>query len=156
MKKINEQRINLANSILVTLLLSAVIITSGCSEEGPAEKTGKKLDQAIESSNEKIDEKVDALKQSIDAKEEAMEKQSETVGELIDDAAITAKVKAAMMADPLVSAFNIDVVTVQGGVKLNGAVNNQQIIDRALEIVRATPGVKSVENYLVVSAGDIK
>jgi hyperosmotically inducible periplasmic protein len=156
MKKINEQSINLANSILVTLLLSAVIITSGCKEEGPAEKTGKKLDQTIESSNEKIDEQVDALKQSIDAKEEAMKKQSETVGEVIDDAAITAKAKAAMMADPLVSAFNIDITTVQGVVKLNGAVTNQQIIDRALEIVRATPGVKSVENHLVVSTGDLR
>ncbi|MCD2450392.1 BON domain-containing protein [Methylicorpusculum oleiharenae] len=156
MKKINEQRINRANSILVTLLLSAVIITSGCKEEGPAEKTGKKLDQAIENSNEIIDEKVDALKQSIDTKEEAMEKQSETVGELIDDAAITAKAKAAMMTDPLVNAFNIDVATVQGVVKLNGAVTNQQIIDRVLEIVRATPGVKSVENHLVVSTGDLR
>lgn len=156
MKKINEQRINLANSILVTLLLSAVIISSGCKEEGPAEKTGKKLDQAIESSNEKIDEKVDVLKESIDTKEEAMEKKSETVGELIDDAAITAKAKAAMMADPLVGAFNIDVATVQGVVKLNGAVTNQQIFDRALEIVRATPGVKSIENHLVVSTGDLR
>lgn len=167
MNIINKQHINLSSSVFATLMLAAVIVTTGCSEEGPAEKSGKKLDQAIERTNEKIEEraedlkenlesKEEAIKEDIEAKQKAMEQQSETVGEYIDDAAITAKVKAAMVADPLVSAFNIEVATVQGLVKLNGVVDSQQTIDRTLEIVRATPGVKSLESYLVVGSGEVR
>ncbi|MGZ8137329.1 MAG: BON domain-containing protein [Methylococcaceae bacterium] len=156
MKIKNEQRTMLSNSLLITFLLSAVIALTGCEQEGPAEKTGKKLDQEIEKTSERIQERAEDIKKNVEDRDEAIERKSESVGEYIDDSAITGKVKAEMMADSLISASRIDVVTDKGVVKLSGVVNAQQTADRAVEIASRVKGVKSVENNLVVSPVVIK
>jgi hyperosmotically inducible periplasmic protein len=69
----------------------------------------------------------------------------------MDDAAITAKIKAAIVSDPLLKVAQISVTTTNGVVTLSGVVDSQQSIDRAMEIVRSNPKVKSVVNALVVS-----
>jgi hyperosmotically inducible protein len=155
MKIKNDLPMILANSVLVTLLLSAVIGLTGCKEEGPAEKAGKQLDQAVEKSNERMEVVSDQIKKNVEDTDEAIGHKSESVGEFIDDAAITAKVKADMVADPLISASKIDVTTDKGVVKLSGVVNDQQA-QRALEIARGIKGIKSVESYLVATPVEIK
>jgi osmotically-inducible protein OsmY len=45
-----------------------------------------------------------------------------TVGEQIDDGAITSKINAKLTADPEVNPFNIDVDTLDGVVTLRGEV----------------------------------
>jgi hyperosmotically inducible periplasmic protein len=69
---------------------------------------------------------------------------------MIDDTAITAKVKAALIRDPQVKAGDINVETFRGTVQLNGFVDNRGQIDRAIEVARSQPGVKSVVNNLQV------
>jgi hyperosmotically inducible protein len=155
MKIKNDLPMILANSVLVTLLLSAVIGLTGCKEEGPAEKAGKQLDQAVEKSNERVEVVSDQIKKNVEDTDEAIGHKSESVGEFIDDAAITAKVKSDMVADPLISASKIDVTTDKGVVKLSGVVNDQQA-QRALEIARGIKGIKSVESYLVATPVEIK
>ena len=70
-------------------------------------------------------------------------------GEYLDDAAITAKVKADILNDPLLKVSQVEVTTTNGVVKLSGTVDSQESIDRAVEIARSHEDVKSVDNALV-------
>ena len=68
-----------------------------------------------------------------------------STGEVIDDAAITTKVKANLLADPMVSAFAISVETSRGVVNLTGIVNSTAERDRAIQIAQDVGGVKRVD-----------
>lgn len=70
----------------------------------------------------------------------------ESTGEYLDDSAITAKVKSAFVSDKQVSALDIQVTTFKRTVQLSGFAGSQQEIDRAVELARKVPGVKSVKN----------
>jgi len=73
------------------------------------------------------------------------------VGTVMDDAAITAAVKAKLLADPTVGGLKIDVDTRNGVVYLTADhMKNQGEIDMAIKLAKDTSGVKSVENKLVV------
>jgi hyperosmotically inducible periplasmic protein len=73
------------------------------------------------------------------------------VGQVMDDAAITAAVKAKLLADPTVGGLKIDVDTRSGVVYLTGDhMKSQNEIDTAVRLAKETSGVKSVENKLVV------
>ena len=76
-----------------------------------------------------------------------------SVGQVVDDAAITAAVKTKLMADSIVGALKIDVDTKDGVVSLNGPVKNQTEKDTAIRIARGTSGVKDVRDNLVVQSG---
>jgi hyperosmotically inducible protein len=84
-----------------------------------------------------------------DAKE-AIGDKAEKTGEYMNDAAITAKIKADILSDPLLKVSQINVITTNGMVTLSGVVDSQQSIDRAMEIAQSVKDVKSVENGLVV------
>ena len=73
------------------------------------------------------------------------------VGQVMDDAAITAAVKAKLLADPTVGGLKIDVDTREGVVYLTGDhMKSQNEIDTAVRLAKETSGVKSVDNKLVV------
>lgn len=75
----------------------------------------------------------------------------ETVGEYVDGSIVTAEVKAKLANDPVASAANISVKTIEGGeVQLSGFAKSQQEKDRAGAIARSVDGVISVRNDLVV------
>lgn len=71
-------------------------------------------------------------------------------GEYIDDTAITAKVKAALLADPEVKGTQVNVETYRGVVQLSGFVNTQDEINRATRKTYEVKGVNSVQNDLRV------
>lgn len=74
-----------------------------------------------------------------------------SLGEVMDDAAITAAVKAKLLADPMVGGLRIDVDTREGVVYLTGDhMKSQAEIDQAIKLARETSGVKSVDSKLVV------
>ena len=72
--------------------------------------------------------------------------QREGTGEYIDDSVITAKVKAAFINDPSVTATEINVETFKGEVQLAGYVAQPGEAQRAVELARSIKGVKSVKN----------
>lgn len=73
------------------------------------------------------------------------------VGTVMDDAAITAAVKAKLLADPKVGGLKIDVDTRNGVVYLTGDhMKSQAEIDTAMKLAKETSGVKSVENKMVI------
>jgi osmotically-inducible protein OsmY len=74
-----------------------------------------------------------------------------SVGNAIDDATITGRVKTAMLNDPQVAGLKIDVDTFKGIVTLSGAVKSQAEADRAMSIARQTPGVSDVKSTLQIN-----
>ncbi len=76
-----------------------------------------------------------------------------TVGQKMDDAAITAAVKSKLMVDSVVGGLRIDVDTRDGVVSLSGPVKSQTEKDTAVRIARETSGVKDVQDNLVVQSG---
>jgi len=73
-----------------------------------------------------------------------------SVGEKIDDAVITTKIKAEMAKDKAVSATNIKVETDKGVVQLSGIAKSRAEADKAAVIARSVKGVASVKNDIVV------
>jgi hyperosmotically inducible protein len=72
----------------------------------------------------------------------------EGTGEYVDDAAITAKVKTALLQDPEVSGLAINVDTFKGNVQLSGFANNKREKQRAETLARSVAGVQSVQNSI--------
>ncbi|WP_313032785.1 MULTISPECIES: BON domain-containing protein [Massilia] len=70
------------------------------------------------------------------------------VAQYVDDATITAGVKAAIVREPTLSIFDIDVETVQGVVQLSGFVSSADSVAAAASVARTVKGVKSVKNDL--------
>src|SRR5215208_3164764 len=77
---------------------------------------------------------------------------TKTVGDKVDDAAITAKVKAKLAADGDINPFNIDVDTNEGVVTLQGRVAKEEARTKAEQLARDTDGVRRVIN--LVKVGD--
>jgi len=75
---------------------------------------------------------------------------ADSTGEYIDDTALTANVKAAMVNQPELNASDINVETYQGTVQLSGFVSSQADIDKAVAAARSINGVKSVTNDMRV------
>jgi len=77
-----------------------------------------------------------------------------SAGEQIDDSVITGRVKAALIADPVTKAHQIDVETFKGTVQLNGFVDTAASKERATEVAKAARDVQSVRNNLSVRTVD--
>lgn len=73
-----------------------------------------------------------------------------STGQVIDDAAILTKTKAALVNDPVVSGMAINVDVNRGVVTLDGAVNGSVEKQKAEQIARGVDGVRAVENNIVV------
>jgi hyperosmotically inducible protein len=70
------------------------------------------------------------------------------VGETVDEAALTSKIKAKMVLDDTVKARKIDVSTDDSTVTLSGVVRSEAEHNRALALARETDGVTQVIDKL--------
>jgi osmotically-inducible protein OsmY len=75
---------------------------------------------------------------------------SDSTGTYVDDSAITAKVKTAILQDPALKVLQIDVTTHENVVQLSGFVDNREMVGRAATVARQVNGVSSVQNNLIV------
>ena len=73
-----------------------------------------------------------------------------TVGENVDDATITASVKAKLAAEKMGTLTSVDVDTRERTVYLNGVVPSEALKQRAGSIAWGVKGVQSVVNNLSV------
>jgi osmotically-inducible protein OsmY len=117
---------------LIGISMLFAVGLAACDKPGPAETAGKKIDQTAEKVGEKMSE------------------QGAIAGVAINDAEITAKVKAAIFAEPGLKTLQISVDTVAGVVSLSGSVNSLQSSKTAKELAGAVAGVNKVENRLVL------
>lgn len=70
----------------------------------------------------------------------------EGTGEYVDDSAITAKVKAAMLGASGLRSNDINVETFKAVVQLSGFVDSRAQMDQAVQVAQGVGGVKSVKN----------
>lgn len=74
----------------------------------------------------------------------------ESTGEMLDDTAITAKVKAAFVEAEEISVFDVSVETFKGTVQLSGFVDTEAQRVAAEQIAGGVAGVVKVENKISV------
>ncbi len=72
----------------------------------------------------------------------------QSVGQFVDDATLTTKVKTALVSDNILSLFQISVESNKGMVTLSGAVDKPETIQRAIRLASAVPGVKGLNLQL--------
>lgn len=130
-------------SLGIVILASAALWSSGCDQQHPAETAGQKIDRATASASQTMD------RAGNDAAEKTKEAAAKTAA-VLDDAAVTAKVKGALFAEPGLKTLQLEVETHDGVVTLAGAVDSAILRQRAVEIAGAMTGVRQVVDKLVV------
>jgi osmotically-inducible protein OsmY len=75
----------------------------------------------------------------------------ETTGEYADDAALTARVKAALLDDEKVAGTHFNVDVNEGKVRLTGTAKNSDEKHRAESIAKQVPGVKGVDSDIQIA-----
>lgn len=85
-----------------------------------------------------------------ETKQETSKEPRAQVGEIIDDAWITTKVKTLLLKEDALSALKIDVDTKDGMVRLSGEVGKPEQVARAMEVASKVAGVKSVQADLTL------
>ena len=73
-----------------------------------------------------------------------------SVGETIDDATITTRVKTSLLNDPDVGGLRIDVDTFKGVVTLSGRVKSKDEEAKAVALARKIGGVSEVKSTLLI------
>ena len=129
----------------VSVLLVAGLAACEKDTTGPAETAGKNIDRSMDMAGEKIGDTADKVAVS-------MAEQSNKAGVAMDDTEITAKVKAAIFAEPGLKSLQICVTTVKGVVTLSGSVDTQPNSDMAAALAGAVSGVNKVRNQLQIKS----
>lgn len=73
-----------------------------------------------------------------------------STGEVIDDGAITTKLKAALVKDPEIHGMKVAVTVDKGVVTLSGPAQSEHERKKAEEMAWGINGVKAVQNNLVL------
>jgi len=74
----------------------------------------------------------------------------QSTGEVIDDTALTARVKTALINEPGVKSTAINVEAFRGTVSLSGFVDSEEMAQRAISAAQKVSGVRSVKNDMRV------
>jgi len=131
---------NASHKVVYTVFSLVLLLGSATfQKQVRSEGVGESSDQATEPAGGKMEEA-----------KHAVGKKTKQVEEYVDDAAITAKIKAGILKDPALKVLEIGVTTTNGVVELSGVVGSQKNIDKAKKIARKVKGVKSVESTLVI------
>lgn len=132
----------------------AEIHIDGDEVEQNLEKAGEQLERAGDQVAQGAEQLAAGAEQVGEALERGAEQVEAEVGPVLDDAAITARVKAKLIADPEINSFHIDVDTVDGRVALNGKVSSAEQRSEAEDLARGTQGVRQVVNLIQVAGQD--
>ncbi len=81
----------------IFIIFGLALLLVACEKEGPAEKAGKEIDQAMEKTEETLEEAMDEIDQDGPAEE---------AGEAVDEAAEEAKKKASQMKENVEETMN--------------------------------------------------
>jgi osmotically-inducible protein OsmY len=76
----------------------------------------------------------------------------QSTGEIVDDAAVTARVKSALINEPGVKSTAINVETFRGTVSLSGFVDSDEMARKAVDAAEKVRGVRSVKNDMRVKS----
>jgi hyperosmotically inducible periplasmic protein len=145
------------NIKLIGISMLLIVVLAACDNPGPAETAGKNIDRAADATGKNFD---DAGKKMVEAGKKIgaeadkvgikLAEQSATADVAINDTEITARVKAAIFAEPDLKTLQISVDTVKGLVTLRGSVDSLSSSDKAKTLASAVANVREVDNRLVV------
>lgn len=147
------------NSVPTACALALVLALAGCGDRDDGRTVGQRVDSVLDRSAQTGREvREGAQEAAADTRTAAMGAASSareagaTLGQKVDDAQVTAKVKAGLAADKDIAAGRVDVDTAGGVVTLTGQVTTDAARQRAGEIARHVKDVREVRNQLVVQA----
>ncbi|KGB02658.1 molecular chaperone OsmY [Leclercia pneumoniae] len=127
----NMKSVKISKTLLAVMLGSALVSGSALAEE----TTMDKAQNSASSAGEKIDSSMNK------------------VGNFMDDSAITAKVKAALVDHDNIKSTDISVKTEKAVVTLSGFVESQAQAEQAVKVAKEVEGVSSVSDKLHVRDG---
>jgi len=127
----NMKSVKISKTLLAVMLGSALVSGSALAEE----TTTDKAQNSASSAGEKIDSSMNK------------------VGNFMDDSAITAKVKAALVDHDNIKSTDISVKTEKAVVTLRGFVESQAQAEQAVKVAKEVEGVSSVSDKLHVRDG---
>lgn len=132
---------------LALVLAAAVPLACTPEDRREAEAEAEEAERDLEAAGREVGEE---LTEAGEALERGIERADERLQPYVQDAEITAKIKAKLTADPEVNPLRIDVDTVDGRVTLNGKVRTERQREEAEALARGTEGVVEVVNLLEV------
>jgi len=97
---------------------------------------------------EKLASAVDGVKQVRNNLE--VRSADRAAGVVVDDAMVTGKVEAALVADKRTSALRVDIETNDGEVQLSGFAKSEAEKSAAVEVAKGVAGVRTVKNDIDV------
>jgi hyperosmotically inducible protein len=122
-------------TLLVAALATATLATAAC-EQRSSDAVGR----------------ADSTSQPASSMKAQTTGMANQVAVATDDTAITAKVKAAILAEPGLKSLQINVDTKDATVTLTGNVDSDMMRDRAKQIAMSTEGVRNVVDNLTIKA----
>ena len=123
------------------LLVATVPLLLGCGKDG-ADDLAETVQQ----------EEVEPVGEAVESVEDEAAELPVDIPVDIEDAALTAAVKARLLADPRVGALAIDVGGQNGIVTLKGSAGNEEAKAAAEKVARETEGVTEVVSLIEVDA----
>ena len=153
--------------LVAALCLAGLMFATGCSQPGEPTAVkagkdssgqpyvhvdGKQVDRNVQRAGKELKADAKDLGKAIqNGAERVNEKVGPVAQALLDDASITARIRAKLLADPEVKSLRIGLDTTDGRVVLNGVVATADQRAEAEKLASHTEGVKSVTNLLQVS-----
>jgi hyperosmotically inducible periplasmic protein len=144
-----------ASRPILALACSAAVLLalSACNKQDDGKTVGQSIDSGIAKTEQVAKDAGNTMKDASKEAQAAGSQAGASVGEKIDDVAITAKVSGSLAKDPDLSAIKINVDTKDGVVTLNGPAPSAAAKDKATAIAKQVQGVSSVNNQLMVTPG---
>ncbi|PPC97940.1 MAG: transporter [Methylotenera sp.] len=124
---------------LSAFTIACLVGLTACDNPNTAEDAGKEIDIVVEKTEKKIEQ----------ASEKMGESSDQAVVE-VEDATITAKIKAAFIAESTIKSLDINVSTTDGVVTLTGIADLPESSQKATDVAMLISEVKKVENQLIV------
>jgi hyperosmotically inducible periplasmic protein len=129
------------------VVFTSMMIVSGlaaCDSEGPAEKAGKKIDQVTENVS-------DSVSNAAERADQAVTNLTNTTEQVVNDTAITTKVKSALLNELGTESMKLTVSTEKGVVTLSGPTDDHEKIEKVIKLAASVEGVRAVRDELFVS-----
>ncbi|MGN6555300.1 MAG: BON domain-containing protein [Verrucomicrobiota bacterium] len=123
---------------------------TGESAESSAQSAGNAIRDKLQSLHLNSDEIKDELNRTGQVIRQNAEQAGQKIADATADARITAAIKAKLVGDPDLSAWDISVNTTDGIVTLSGSVSNADQIGKAVLLALEADGVKRVISTLQV------
>jgi len=132
-------------------------LAAGCTigpESAEDERAAERVEEDLERAGERIEEAGEELAAGARRLGKTLDREAVRLNREIEprlqDAALAARVKARLIADPEVNPFQIDVDALDGVITLGGMVESDHERREAEELARRTEGVREVVSNIEV------